>query len=75
MRISVHVQYDTKTIQLQVGQHKEVELNTESITLNVELWPRSKINQWPSYGVMTVSNIIRICRFRKFVANCDKWPT
>jgi hypothetical protein len=35
---------------------------TESIALNVRLWPRFKINMWASYGLMTMYNI-EICWF------------
>jgi hypothetical protein len=46
-----------------------------SIKINVKLWSRFKTYRWPSYGLMTMCNIIRMCWFHKSVANCDKWPT
>jgi hypothetical protein len=48
---------------------------TPSISLIAKLWPRFKINRWPTYRVMTTYSMIQICRFSKIVANCVRWPT
>lgn len=45
------------------------------MTLNVKLWPRLKINRWPSYGLVTMCNIMGICVFYKSVANRHRWLT
>jgi len=37
-----------------------------------KLWPRIKTKKWPSYGVMTMFNIIGTGRFRKNVTNYDR---
>ena len=34
-----------------------------------------KINNLPTYVIMSMCHIIGICRFRKTVADCDLWPT
>ena len=45
---------------------------TESIALNMKLWPQLKTNRWPSYWVMNMYNITGTCQFHRSVANCDK---
>lgn len=48
---------------------------TESIALNMKLWPKLKINRWPSYHVINMYNITGICQFHRSVASCDEWFT
>jgi hypothetical protein len=43
------------------------------MSLNVKLWPRFKINGWPSYGVMPMYNIIGI--FKVDIPLCDSMIT
>jgi hypothetical protein len=40
----------------------------------MKLCPRFKIYRCPSYEVPAKCNLMGNCRFRKNVANCDRWP-
>ena len=55
------------------GENMEAELYIHGAELNVKLWPRFKKHWWPSYGVITIYNITRICRFRKSVATSGQF--
>jgi len=57
---------------VQVVQRTIADLYTESITLQVQLWPRLNINIWPNYGVTTMCSIIGTFRSRRRVANGDR---
>ena len=71
MRILSHVHYDTKICTtLEFWQRGWGDWTYIYRTAqNVTLWPRYKIHKWPSYGVMTMYNMIGICQFHNNVAN------
>jgi hypothetical protein len=77
--MTAYVQYDTKTVKLQVDQYRAGGggglTYTESMTLNVGLWPRIKINWYTSHEVMTTCNVVRVFRFRKCVSKSHRWPS
>jgi hypothetical protein len=40
----------------------------------MKLWPRFKIYSCPTYEVPVMYNLMENSRFRKNVANYDRWP-
>ena len=59
MRILAHIEHNT--INTPSGRPTKGGWSyTESVVLNVKLWPRFKTSRWPNYGIKIMYNIIQI---------------